>query len=215
MPRRKQQAPKRAAGKRWLRSGCPAPSPAHSGSPCAQRLARPPGPGLAGTPPPGAFQRVSLRVPSSTPHPDLRNPPLSRLPLGGGRKAVPPNLPRFNFSSLHPSTPPLTFSSSLASCLWSQSWIVDLGCKEGRGPPPPLLIPLRGQCWRLLASRERVSSHWSSGLASVRLLQAGCCMQAGFGAVSHEGVALVAKVQKAPPEMSEALNVFSKRIHCL
>lgn len=131
MPRRKQQAPKRAAGKRWLRSGCPAPEPG------AQRLARPSGPGLVGTPPPGAFKRVSLRVPSSSPLPDLPQSSPHQAPSGWWQGSCPTKPSSLKLFLPPPSTPPLTFSSSLAFCLWSQSCIVDLGCREGRDPPHP------------------------------------------------------------------------------
>lgn len=110
-----------------------------------------------------------------------------------------------------PSTPPLTFSPSLASCLWNQSRIMDLGCR-GReiAPSHPsersvlMASGLQGQCLQSLGLSACKCVAWPS-----------LGLQAGFGAVSHEGVALVAKVQKAPPEMSGVLDVFSKRFHRL
>lgn len=105
MPRRKQQAPKRAAGKRpGFASGCPA------GLPCAPSPPR--------VPPrrhPQAFgeslrmPRSSLLItPSSLACSDLPNPLLSSLRLGGGSRPTKPNLLKL-FPPL-PSPPPLTFS---------------------------------------------------------------------------------------------------------
>lgn len=88
---------------------------------------------------------------------------------------------------------------------------MDLGCR-GReiAPSRPsersvlAASGLQGQCLQLLGLRAcKCEARPSLGL------------QAGFGAVSHEGVALVAKVQKVLPEMSGALDVFSKMFHHL
>lgn len=88
---------------------------------------------------------------------------------------------------------------------------MDLGCR-GReiAPSHPsersvlMASGLQGQCLQSLGLSACKCVAWPS-----------LGLQAGFGAVSHEGVALVAKVQKAPPEMSGVLDVFSKRFHRL
>lgn len=88
---------------------------------------------------------------------------------------------------------------------------MDLGCR-GREIAPSqssersvlAASGLQGQCLQSLGLRACKCEAWPS-----------LGLQAGFGAMSHEGVALVTKVQKAPLEMSGALDMFSKRIHRL
>lgn len=100
MPRRKQQAPKRAAGKRsGFASGLPGRAALR-----AEPLARAPSHACPTTPPPklsGESRRVplsSLRItPSSLAFSDLPNPPLSSLRLGGGSHPTKPNLLKLFF----------------------------------------------------------------------------------------------------------------------
>lgn len=137
MPRRKQQAPKRAAGKRRLRFGA-APPPL-----CAQSPPPPSRPSCPECQPPsfvGSRSGASLSALRITRSPlsfsDLPNPTLCRLWLVGvlSHLACPP----LTFFPL-PSTPPLTFSQSVSRFL-GQSWAEGLGCGVADSqsfPAPP------------------------------------------------------------------------------
>lgn len=199
---------------------CPGGSSRHPGGrqvrdpapPRGRRPGRPARRGRPRTPPPelsGALAPGSPLGPADAPFPSFAFCPVPILPFPGsswvgGKLSHQPFLLKL-FPP--PSTPPLTFSHSVA-CLPGQGWVKNLGCGAGRPPFHPRMPP-RGQCQWLLASRDSISSRWGLGRSSVRCPSP--VPPAGFGA-SNGSSALIAKVEKTTRERNEPLNMFSERI---